>query len=271
MHSATADMPGVTVHDTPHHLKSSGDHIHYHQAMWPSEVHSSDCHSGDVDIIPGAARAELSCRSDDVSELTNTLSRSHGKVMESFHSTSWELAIRPKSITPYPSDASSSSYDFEFVDSESVATESMKRQAPHGDSKGIPSSVKVSNAKSLFGSLSISTGGQYHSPYAAAAPTAYSTGAIRKRREQFLLFVKILLKCLAENGNPIVTEGAKQIVLECTKGNRMGDPMFASLVDAASSRLRVLVGESTWRRAILLLRHYIGKRTMMGRTNASQP
>ena len=82
----------------------------------------------------------------------------------------------------------------------------------------------------------------------------------RSHREQFLLFIKILFKCLDQANEPEKREKAKKIVAECTRRNRAGDPDFSPLMEAVEKRLRGFVGEMLWRRAHLLLRHYVNKR-----------
>jgi hypothetical protein len=208
----------------------------------------------------------LSCGSEDVFDMRNaTSTKSDDKIMRKIpcSSSQQEPLTAPKAVTPCSSDASSSSYDLECVGDEGIAAATMKRLALH-DKANIPTYVKVSNTTSPSTPPNASAQEQCQSSVAVTAtqsPTLIPDD-IRKGREKFLLFVKILFKCLAEGNNADATEKARRIVRECTKRNRMGDPMFASLFNATASRLRGLVGESTWRRAVLLLRHFMAKRTM---------
>ena len=81
-------------------------------------------------------------------------------------------------------------------------------------------------------------------------------------RQRFLLFIKILFKCLAQADEPDeVLQKSKRIVAECTRKNRQGDPTYTPLMDAVECRLREYVGETHWRRSLLLMRHYIMKKT----------
>jgi hypothetical protein len=92
-----------------------------------------------------------------------------------------------------------------------------------------------------------------------ASATTTTTG-FRSPRERFLIFIKILFKCLDQGNEPTLQQRAKKIVVECTRRNRLGDPQFSPLMEAVEKRLRRVVGEVHWRRALLLLRHFSAKR-----------
>jgi hypothetical protein len=91
------------------------------------------------------------------------------------------------------------------------------------------------------------------------SPAPPSSSAM-SQREHFLIFIKILFKCLDQANEPEVRNKAKKIVAECTRRNRQGDLDFSPLMEAVEKRLRGFVGEAKWRRALLLLRHYVNKR-----------
>jgi hypothetical protein len=87
-----------------------------------------------------------------------------------------------------------------------------------------------------------------------------TSASFRSQRQMFLIFIKILFKCLDQQANrPEVRDKAKKIVALCTQRNRMGDPAFTPLMEAVEKRLRGFVGEVLWRRALLLLNHYLSK------------
>jgi hypothetical protein len=92
-----------------------------------------------------------------------------------------------------------------------------------------------------------------------ACATTTTTG-FRSPRERFLIFIKILFKCLDQGNEPTVQQRAKKIIAECTRRNRLGDPQFSPLMEAVEKRLRGFVGEVHWRRAMLLLHHFSAKR-----------
>ena len=80
------------------------------------------------------------------------------------------------------------------------------------------------------------------------------------KRRHFLVLVQIILKCLQQDAailNNAIIMNVKKVIRECTLKNKQGDPNFRSLVDAATPRLRKVVGEKTWARSMFLLRHYM--------------
>ena len=83
-----------------------------------------------------------------------------------------------------------------------------------------------------------------------------STAVVVEERRQFLVFIKILFKCLDQANGPKIRDKAKKIVAECTKRNRQGDPNFHPLLQAVEFRLRRFVGEIPWRKSLLLLKYY---------------
>jgi len=78
-------------------------------------------------------------------------------------------------------------------------------------------------------------------------------------REHFLIFVKILFKCIDQPGDPRLRPRAKATVTECTQRNRMGDANYQPLQEAMETRLRKTVGELHWARAKLCFDQYCRK------------
>jgi hypothetical protein len=75
-------------------------------------------------------------------------------------------------------------------------------------------------------------------------------------RKHFLVFIKILFKVLDQANEVATRNRARQIVTECTRKNRMGDPHFVPLMEAVEKRLQLFVRPAQWWRAHLLWRHY---------------
>lgn len=75
-------------------------------------------------------------------------------------------------------------------------------------------------------------------------------------RKHFLIFIKILFRVLDQASEVATRNRARQIVAECTRKNRMGDPHFVPLMEAVERRLQLFVRPAQWRRAHLLWRHY---------------
>jgi len=70
------------------------------------------------------------------------------------------------------------------------------------------------------------------------------------KRQQFLLFIKILIKYI-ESKHPDLKAGVKKIVRECTNGNRNGILGYAPLMQAIGKRLQLLLGQARWAEANL--------------------
>uniref|UniRef100_A0A7S3P5H5 Uncharacterized protein n=1 Tax=Amphora coffeiformis TaxID=265554 RepID=A0A7S3P5H5_9STRA len=78
-------------------------------------------------------------------------------------------------------------------------------------------------------------------------------------RQQFLIFVKILLKYVERTNNPQLQRTAKAVVAECTRRNRMGDAEYMPLQAAVERHLRVSLGEVHWSRAKLCFDTYLAR------------
>jgi hypothetical protein len=76
-------------------------------------------------------------------------------------------------------------------------------------------------------------------------------------QERFLIFVKILFKCLEKSSDPCLKQCAKAVVTGCIRGNRLADNKYMPLQDAVERRLRRQVGERYWTRAKLYYDHYM--------------
>jgi len=75
---------------------------------------------------------------------------------------------------------------------------------------------------------------------------------VLSEREKFVVFVKILMKCV----DPKLRPRAKAVVTECTHRNRMGDSNYTPLQEAVERRLRGSVGELYWAKAKLYFDQY---------------
>lgn len=80
-------------------------------------------------------------------------------------------------------------------------------------------------------------------------------------REQFALFVKVLLKCLQDDQQYLMVHQSRRIIVTCTQGHRAGDPSFWPLMGSIVVRLRELVGERYWRQAGNYTRFYVQRRS----------
>lgn len=90
-------------------------------------------------------------------------------------------------------------------------------------------------------------------------PRAASSDEVMKRK-RFLVFMKVLLKCLKRSSDLSLHTQAKAIIADCTQRNRCRDPDFCPLPESVEQRLRPIVGEAQWNRAAACLDLYLEKR-----------
>jgi hypothetical protein len=83
-----------------------------------------------------------------------------------------------------------------------------------------------------------------------------------KDRERFSIFIKILFKSLDRVAEEDVNSGqlrhrARQVVCDCTRKNREGDPDYIPLIEAIEIRLQDVVGPVHWARANRCLQQFM--------------
>lgn len=83
-----------------------------------------------------------------------------------------------------------------------------------------------------------------------------ATLAIRRRRRSFLVFVRILFKCLERAGDKQLTFSARQMIRRCIQLHRNGRKQHASLVVDVEHELKRLVGKNYWVQAKTYLKQY---------------
>lgn len=83
-----------------------------------------------------------------------------------------------------------------------------------------------------------------------------ATRAIRRRRRSFLVFMRILFKCLDRAGDKPLLISARQVIAECIKLHRSGHSEHTSLIEGIETKLHVLVGRDYWLEAKTYLGHY---------------
>ena len=86
----------------------------------------------------------------------------------------------------------------------------------------------------------------------------------RLHRENFLVFTRMLFKCLSDHPSSEVRTEAKRAIMDCTRRNRMGDPGYHPLIDAIEARLRHIIGDIHWKKALEYLDHYMTHRRIGG-------
>lgn len=85
--------------------------------------------------------------------------------------------------------------------------------------------------------------------------TSLSATDHKSRKEQFLMFTRVLMKYL-DKQDPNMHTHAKQVIRECAQKNRNGDPGYSSLSISMQKRLKQLVGDVYWHKATEYLAKY---------------
>ena len=78
----------------------------------------------------------------------------------------------------------------------------------------------------------------------------------KERKEQFLMFTKVLMKYLEQKDQSMHAR-AKEVIRDCAKKNKEGNPAYSSLSTSMQSHLKQLVGEIYWKKAEDYLRQYL--------------
>ena len=78
----------------------------------------------------------------------------------------------------------------------------------------------------------------------------------KERKEQFLMFTKVLMKYLEQKDQSMHAR-AKEVIRDCAKKNKEGNPSYSSLSTSMQSHLKQLVGEPYWKKAEDYLRQYL--------------
>ena len=91
-------------------------------------------------------------------------------------------------------------------------------------------------------------------PSSSSTPTSASEQ--KSRKEQFLMFTRVLMKYLEQKDHPMHSR-AKEVIRDCAKKNKEGNPAYSSLSASMQSHLRSLVGEVYWKKVEEYLRQYL--------------
>ncbi len=78
----------------------------------------------------------------------------------------------------------------------------------------------------------------------------------KSRKERFLMFTRVLMKYLEQKDRDMHAK-AKEVIRQCAKKNKEGDPNYVSLSASMQSHLKNLVGDIYWKKAEEYLRQYL--------------
>lgn len=91
---------------------------------------------------------------------------------------------------------------------------------------------------------------------------------VRRQKERFLIFTRVLIKYL-EQKDLNMHRQAKAIIKDCADRNKKKEPGYQSVTASMKTRLKELVGESYWRRAEAYLKHYLDQQKKKAGTQGS--
>eukprot|EP00980_Cylindrotheca_fusiformis_P000663 scaffold160_cov136-Cylindrotheca_fusiformis.AAC.10 len=103
-----------------------------------------------------------------------------------------------------------------------------------------------------------------HDPAALAAREQ----EIRRQKEKFLVFTRVLIKYL-ESKDPNMHRQAKAIIKDCAERNKKKEPGYQSVTASMKTRLKQLVGENYWKRAELYLKHFMEQKAKANQSNSA--
>ena len=90
----------------------------------------------------------------------------------------------------------------------------------------------------------------------SSAPPNSSASEQKSRKEQFLMFTRVLMKYLEQKDQKMHSR-AKEVIRDCAKKNKEGNPAFSSLSASMQSHLKQLVGQIYWKKAEEYLKQYM--------------
>lgn len=89
----------------------------------------------------------------------------------------------------------------------------------------------------------------------------------QRRRVEFALLVKILLKILLDQRETNLYHQVRMSISTCTNRNRMGDPSFMPLEDVLEAHLWLMVGDTYWDRAVNFQQKYLQHKAIQSQHN----
>ncbi|KAL3935984.1 MAG: hypothetical protein SGBAC_008610, partial [Bacillariaceae sp.] len=91
---------------------------------------------------------------------------------------------------------------------------------------------------------------------------------VRRQKERFLIFTRVLIKYL-EQKDLNMHRQAKAIIKDCADRNKKKEPGYQSVTASMKTRLKELVGEGYWKRAEAYLKHYLDQQKNKAGTQGS--
>eukprot|EP00536_Pseudo-nitzschia_multiseries_P012532 jgi/Psemu1/326876/estExt_fgenesh1_pg.C_4840003 len=96
----------------------------------------------------------------------------------------------------------------------------------------------------------------------ATTSTPLTQQDIKKQKERFLMFTKVLIKYLEQKDQRMYND-AKKIIKDCAERNKRKEPGYESVTISMKRRLKELVGEHYWKKATDYLIHFLEQKRKM--------
>lgn len=168
----------------------------------------------------------------------------------------------PGSVQPMPGPANSGMGPSGNVGS------SHQRQLPPGGGRGGGSTLGGSLGNTS-GSIGTVSGGSNPPLSSAVMTNADREKELKKYKERFLVFTRVLMKYL-EQKDPPLHQKVKGIIKDCADRNKRQEPGYESVTASMRSRLKAVVHDSYWKKAEMYLDQFLkGKPKGAGNTPAS--
>lgn len=90
----------------------------------------------------------------------------------------------------------------------------------------------------------------------AAADRAAKEREMKKQKERFLIFTRVLLKYL-EQKDPELHQRVKAIIKDCAERNKRSERGYESVTASMKARLKEVVNDNYWKRAEAYLNHFL--------------
>ncbi|CAB9529310.1 expressed unknown protein [Seminavis robusta] len=110
--------------------------------------------------------------------------------------------------------------------------------------------------------------GSSRSGVAASGSSSEREKEMRRQKERFLMFTRVLMKYL-ETKDPSLHSKVKLIIKECAERNKRNEPGYESVTASMRERLKQVVGDAYWKRAESYLAHFLAQKQKQQGTSSS--
>mmetsp|Transcript_13844 Transcript_13844/g.18069 ORF Transcript_13844/g.18069 Transcript_13844/m.18069 type:complete len:133 (-) Transcript_13844:1899-2297(-) len=104
---------------------------------------------------------------------------------------------------------------------------------------------------------------------AAARQQAEMQRRIRKEKETFLIFTRVLMKYLETKDPPLYIR-VKSIIKDCAERNKRHEPGYESVTTSMKGKIKEVVSKAHWSRAKVYLKRFLQQRKKPAQQSAAQ-